>query len=175
MLNDLLELTTTLVHSSHEPRISSITGPAMPPRSRHAKSSSVGSSSSTADVNGILADSPGFKAPAPAGTATRRRRQSRGAAATPGSPVVLVPKPLVRNEPSIIAETRKFEPLKFATTVLLSFFLEAGLHTIASNVGVGDLAAVSRRHDSWTEVLPFLGWKIFKLGIYWGSDFDGTF
>ncbi|KAJ9609159.1 hypothetical protein H2200_006931 [Cladophialophora chaetospira] len=173
MLDDLLELTTTLVHPPHEPNISSITGAAMPPRSRHTKASSIASNSSAADVlNGIVAGSPGSKASSPAATATRRRRQSRGAASPPGSPVVLVPKPVARNEPLAIVEEKVAEPLKFATTVVLSFVLEAGLQTLASTVGVGDLAAISRRHDTWNEILGLLGWKIAKLGIYWVSDFD---
>ncbi|OCT53834.1 hypothetical protein CLCR_10227 [Cladophialophora carrionii] len=173
MLGDLVELATTLVHPSHEPSISNITGPTMAPRSRHNKSSSIASSTGAADaVNGILAGTPGSKPSSPAGTTTRRRRQSRSTTSPPGSPVVVVTKPVARGAQPVVIEEREFEPLKFVASVVLSAVLEAALQTAAATVGVGDLAAVSRRPGTWAEVLGLLGWKVVKLGIYWVSNFD---
>ncbi|EXJ70170.1 uncharacterized protein A1O5_06238 [Cladophialophora psammophila CBS 110553] len=149
-----------------------------PPRSRHTKSSSVTSSSSAADVANGIAATPGSKAvPSDTIKVTRPRRSSRSTLSPAGSPVVVIPRPPSRMElpsttKSTVAQAKGFEPLKLAATVVLSTLLEAGLQTAASMVGVGDLGGVSRRPDTWTEVLGLLGWKLTKLGIYWVGDYD---
>ena len=79
------------------------------------------------------------------------------------------------SEPLVIIEAARFDILKWATTVVLSVVIDAVLQTAASEFGVGDLAAVSKRHDSWNGIIALLGWKAVKLGIYWASDFDGMF
>jgi hypothetical protein len=186
MLNDLLELTTTLVHPPHEPNISHIAGPnntsssAMAPRARHAKTNSVVSNAADV-VNGIL---PGSSSPSskPAGkdtgTAPRRRRRSHSTS-TPGSPVVVVPVPSSRSDPSTTSRavgTRRsgFSLYSWGATVLLSFFLEGVLQTATSFVGVGDLAAISEREDSWLGILGLLSFKFARLALYWAAGFDGT-
>ncbi|KIW35086.1 uncharacterized protein PV07_01806 [Cladophialophora immunda] len=184
MLGDLLELTTTLVHPEHEPALSSLAGRSAPsaamapPRSRHAKSSSVASTSSAADAANGIATTPSSKSdPASTMTAGRKRRPSRSTLSPTGSPVVVIPKASPRMElqssaKTNLAQTKELEPLKFAATVVLSTVLESGLQSAASMIGVGDLAGVSRRPDTWAEILGLLGWKIAKLGVYWVGDFD---
>ncbi|OAP57481.1 hypothetical protein AYL99_08219 [Fonsecaea erecta] len=152
-----------------------------PPRSRHAKSSSVASSSSAADIANGIATTPSSKSdpssPTTTTSAARNRRPSRSTASLTGSPVVIIPKASTRSEFQSISKTnvvqkKGFDPMKLAATVVLSTVLEAGLHSAESMVGVGDLAAVSRRPDTWIEILGLLGWKIAKLGIYWVGDYD---
>ncbi|OAG34312.1 hypothetical protein AYO21_11522 [Fonsecaea monophora] len=148
-----------------------------PPRSRHAKSSSVGSTSSAADVANGIATTPSSKSDPSPIIVARKRRPSRPTVSSDGSPVVIIPKPSPRRDldstsKSNLSQRKEFEPLKLAATVVLSTVLESGLQSAASMVGVGDLAAVSRRPDTWTEILGLLGWKITKLGVYWVGDFD---
>lgn len=62
---------------------------------------------------------------------------------------------------------------KFVLTLLLSTTLEVGLQTVAGQLGTGDLAAISKRSDSWFEISGLLGWKVLQLTIYWFGGFDG--
>jgi hypothetical protein len=72
-----------------------------------------------------------------------------------------------------VLDAREFEPWKLVSAVVLSLVLEAGLQTVASFFIASDLAPVSKRPESWTEILSLLGWKIGKLVIYWLNDYDG--
>lgn len=180
MLDDLLALTTTLVHSDHEHELSAASGSEtdiMAPRSRHTKSASVASSTDAdTTVKGTDLINGGMLPPAttPDHTTTRtsKRRPSRSTTSPPSSPVVVIP---ATRKVVIQPEVHKdFEVVKFVGTVILSTLLEAGLQTAASMVGTGDYAAISKRADTWPEILGLLAWKIAKLGIYWAADFDGT-
>ncbi|KIW50032.1 hypothetical protein PV05_11656 [Exophiala xenobiotica] len=178
MLDDLLALTTTLVHSDHEHELSAASGSEtdiMAPRSRHTKSASVASSTDAdTTVKGTDLINGGMLPPAttPDHTTTRtsKRRPSRSTTSPPSSPVVVIP---ATRKVVIQPEVHKdFEVVKFVGTVILSTLLEAGLQTAASMVGTGDYAAISKRADTWPEILGLLAWKIAKLGIYWAADFD---
>lgn len=85
---------------------------------------------------------------------------------------MVIPKPKGVVEP-IKAASKNLGLGKFAITVVLSTLLEAGLQTGASLIGTGDLAAVSKRPETWIEIVGLLGWKVAKLGVYWACDFDG--
>lgn len=179
MLDDLLELTTTLVHPEHEPSIAgtsssaNASGNTMPPRNRHSKTASVSSTtggSTTVDANGGIVPATGPKSGSPA---TARKPRSRSTTSPPGSPIVAVAR---RAEPvKTVGSKNGIQPVKFTLAVLSSIVLEAGLQTAASLVGTGDLAAVSKQPDTWVEISSLLGWKVAKLGLFWFSDFDGMY
>ena len=187
MLDDLLELTGTLVHQEghpHSPTYSASKFDTMPPRSRHSKSASVasstGGSTAVASNGEMLPPAPaspitGSKSSSP--VARKRRGSSRQShTSAPASPIVVIPAKQksepVPTRPSYDLPT---EVGKFVVTVVLSAILEAGLQTVAGTIGVGDLAAVSKRPESWFDIIGLLGWKIIQLGFYWFSGFDGTF
>jgi hypothetical protein len=180
MLDDFLALTTTLIHSDHEHELSAASGSEtdiMAPRSRHTKSASVASSTDadtiikgTDLINGGML--PPATTPDRTTTRTSKRRPSRSTTSPPSSPVVVVPA--TRSVVVHPEEHKNFEIVKFVGTVVLSTLLEAGLQTAASFVGTGDYAAISKRADTWPEIVGLLAWKIAKLGIYWAADFDGT-
>jgi hypothetical protein len=79
----------------------------------------------------------------------------------------------VRVVKQVEAPPKDHEVVKFVATVVLSTVLEAGLQTAASQVVTGGLAAISKRPDTWLEIICLLGWKVAKLGLYWFADFDG--
>ncbi|KIW15299.1 hypothetical protein PV08_05344 [Exophiala spinifera] len=177
MFDDFLALTTTLIHSGHEqpPTDSASSDSAtdsMPPRSRHSKSASVASSSdATTAVKGSDSVNGDMLPPAnTTKTAARKRRASRSTASPPTSPVVVIPATKKLDSPPASHEQHQYA--KFAGVAILSIFLEAGLQTAASTVGVGDLKAISKIADAWPEIIGLLAWKILKLGIYWTAGFD---
>lgn len=181
MLDDLLALTTTLIHSDREQTpgdggTSDSATDDMPPRSRHSKSASVASSSdATAAAKGADSVNGGMLPPASASdratTTTRKRRASRSTTSPPTSPVVVIPA--TRKPESHPAPQRQRHYAKLVGTVILSVLLETGLQTAGSMVGPGDFAAISKTADAWPEILGLLAWKILKLGMYWTAGFDG--
>ncbi|KEF58709.1 uncharacterized protein A1O9_06635 [Exophiala aquamarina CBS 119918] len=159
----------------------------MPPRSRHSKSASVASStggSTAVASNGEMLPPAGAASPSTSkasSPATRKprtgSRSSNTSPAATGSPVVVIPAPKHRNPlnnpaTAVSAYDVTAEAAKFVVTVVLSTILEATLQTVAGSVGVGDLAAVSKRPESWLEIGALLGWKVVLLGIYWFCGFD---
>ncbi|KAJ9630239.1 hypothetical protein H2204_008600 [Knufia peltigerae] len=180
MLDDLLALTTTLIHSDREQTpgdggTSDSATDDMPPRSRHSKSASVASSSdATAAAKGADSVNGGMLPPASASdratTTTRKRRASRSTTSPPTSPVVVIPA--TRKPESHPAPQRQRHYAKLVGTVILSVLLETGLQTAGSMVGPGDFAAISKTADAWPEIVGLLAWKILKLGMYWTAGFD---
>ncbi|KIX06186.1 uncharacterized protein Z518_04160 [Rhinocladiella mackenziei CBS 650.93] len=140
----------------------------MAPRDRHSTSVSI--TSSTVANTAADAINGGMLAPATSGSksaspVTTRKSRSRSTASLPGFPAAVIPK---RVEPP----RRQLEPAKLAVAVVLSTVLEAGLQTAASTIGTGDLAAISKRPDTWLEILGLLGWKVAKLSLCWLINFD---
>ncbi|KAL6240758.1 hypothetical protein RBB50_012322 [Rhinocladiella similis] len=180
MLDDLLALTTTLIHSDHEQTGGSTASDSatdhMPPRSRHSKSASVASSSdATTAVKGADSVNGGMLPPASTPdrttTTTRKRRASRSTTSPPTSPVVVIPATR-KSESHQAPPKQQHHYAKFVGTVILSVLLETGLQTAGSLVGPGDLTAISKTADAWPEIIGLLAWKILKLGIYWTAGFD---
>jgi hypothetical protein len=87
-----------------------------------------------------------------------------------GSPIVALPEKIKISQPVV----RKTVTVgKFILVVILSALLEAGLQTAGSFVTAGDLAAISKRTNSWVEISALVGWKVVLLGVYWFGGFDG--
>ncbi|KIV89342.1 hypothetical protein PV10_08917 [Exophiala mesophila] len=145
----------------------------MPPRSRHSKSASVGSSTggSTAvasTTNGEpLAPGRSDKSSSPASTRKPRSRPTTSSE----NPIVVIPSSKSKIEP-VVSPAQDYSFWKFVSTLVLSTTLEIGLQTIAGQLGTGDLAAISRKSDSWVEISGLLGWKVVQLAIYWYGGFD---
>ena len=195
MLDDLLELTGSLVHQEehHSPARARSPPPiashshdiAMAPRSRHSKSASVASASSTGGSTAVASTSNGemlpptnASSPSSPTTATRKPRTSSRSSNVNASPTPVVVIPSKKSTANESAPTTQpydvtAEAAKFAVTVVLSTLLEAALQTVAGSVGIGDLAAVSKRPESWLEISALLGWKVVLLGVYWFCGFDG--
>lgn len=176
MLDDLLELTTTLIHPDHEPNISDLatskSTDTMGPRSRHTKSGSIASTDAEGTISGTEFINGGMLPPAtpsPATTLTRTKNRSARSTTSPlSAPVVVVPATHVEHPHHDI------EILKLVGAVILSTVLEASLQTAASVVAAGDVAAVSKSANTWVEISGLLAWKIVKLSLYWLAGFDGT-
>lgn len=202
MLDDLLELTGSLVHpgSEQSPPLRSATAfdpnnnspfDDMPPRSRHSKSASVasstGGSTAVASNGEMLPPASGTPSSSKASSPVARKPRTGSRSTHPianaispnvagSTPVVLIPSKQHRNDPAVVskpAEDITAEAAKFAVTVVLSTILEAALQTVSGTIGVGDLAAVSKRPESWLEIGALLGWKVVLLGVYWLFEFDG--
>ncbi|KAK5046714.1 hypothetical protein LTR84_007475 [Exophiala bonariae] len=162
----------------------------MPPRSRHSKSASVasstGGSTAVASNGEMLPPATGTPSSSKAGSPVARKPRTGSRSSYPvanavspavagSTPVVLIPSKQHRAEPAVVsAPTYDLteEAAKFAVTVVLSTILEAALQTVAGTIGVGDLAAVSKRPESWLEIGSLLGWKVVLLGVYWVFEFD---
>lgn len=167
MLDDLVELATTVVHPNHTPDIaphisgasSSRANAKMPPRRRQSKSQSI---SSAVDVNGMLPPA----TPVSGTVKTTRKPRSKSTTSQPGSP-----------RPLISGTTRKAatrDLAKYAGAVTLSIVVQAGLQTVASTfLGTGELAAISKQPESWLEIGSLLGWRVLLLSLYWFGGFDG--
>ncbi|KAL2426076.1 hypothetical protein ABEF95_010579 [Exophiala dermatitidis] len=153
----------------------------MPPRSRHTKSASIGSSvgdTSGADttLNGAMLPpaTPGSSTSSPltarkpliSQQTTLPQQQQQDAQ----KPVVEIPSPS-ELLPSKKTTRKAAEAGKFTLTLVLSALLEGVFHTATAYVIPGDLALVSRRPDT-AAVVGLLGWKIVKLALYWVRNFD---
>ncbi|EXJ92507.1 hypothetical protein A1O3_01059 [Capronia epimyces CBS 606.96] len=140
----------------------------MPPRSRHTKSASIGSSTGGESANGGMLPpaTPGSKSSSPVAA---RKPRSRPTTSTQGleSPAVVVPVPVA----APVAPKKAREAGKFALAIVLSTLLEAVFQTGAAFVTPGDLAVVSRQPDT-AVIVGLLGWKLAKLSLYWFRGFD---
>lgn len=166
MLGDLVELATAVVDPDHTPDINPhIHGAGSSTNmagSRRRKSQSV---ASTADANGM----PPPASPSLTNPALSRKPRSRSTTSPLGSP-----KPTgsgLSNSAPVSPQSLS----KYVAAVVLSILVEAGLQSLTSAfLGTGELAAVSKRSDSWLEIGGLLAWKIALITFYWFGGFDGT-
>jgi hypothetical protein len=189
MLDDLVELATTVVHRDHSPELA--THPAfsraghtsstdMPPRRRGgSKSASISSAGDMAPPAIVPSASSGSKSPSP--VATRGHRRNRSSASNPGD------VPLTPSSPSSRAlanalNTRSYNPdasiTSFLGVVVLSFGLSWILRTGAltyTTYGRAEIAAVSDpdHAEDPRYVAGLFLWRIFVLGLYWFRGYDG--
>lgn len=164
MLNDLIELATTVVHPEHEPDIAPNLGSSKTTMARKRGASKSQSISSAADINGMLPPpTPASKSGTPA-----RKPRSRSTTSPPGSP-----KPVVNAARPAAAPTA--EGLgRYAAVVLLSFVFEAVLMSgVSQFFSTGELAAVSKKDPSELDIAGLASWKLALLSVYWYSGFDG--
>lgn len=142
------------------------------PRSRRAKSQSISSNiEEDVLVNGSMPPpSPPSSRASP--NLTRHRKTPSAANGAPVAITHAVPKQGA-TIPSIPAHRPGVA--KFILVVILSSLAEATLQSVASQVGGGDLATISKHSEDWVEVVALLAWKFFTLGVYWFGGFDGMF
>ncbi|KAH6668035.1 hypothetical protein B0J14DRAFT_177000 [Halenospora varia] len=65
--------------------------------------------------------------------------------------------------------------LRFPLLVVLNLSISSLLYSLSA-VYLGsenDLAEVSRKLDSWSDVASLVGWKTFELALGWYGDYDG--
>lgn len=152
-------------------------------RSRRAKSQSVSSASGIVEAsavpNGIM---PPPSPPATTTSTPRTRHRKTPSVSTSTSPrerdtPLTIPKRIVDaaagpvGTPSI--PPQKPGVARFVLVAGLSALVEALLQSVASQLGTGDLAAVSKHSESWPEIASLLAWKATTLGVYWFGGFDG--
>jgi hypothetical protein len=169
MLDELIELSTTLVNPHHQPNISSLnpsSSHTMPPRRRaHSKSQSISS-----DVNSNkLPSSPLSKFQTPS-----RRTPRQSTTSPPASPTFsFAPEPKSVPAPVSQRKSQIPKPLQFPLVVVLSLALSSLLFSLIAEFTTGDLASISKHSESWAEIAGLLGWKVIELGVYWFGGYDG--
>ena len=162
MLNDLVELATTVVHPDHEPDIAGSSSK-MPRRRQGSKSQSI---SSAADVNGMLPP------PTPASKSGTPARKPRSPSMTnpPGSP-----RPNVSVAYGAAPQSRLKNIGGYLGSVVLSIVAEGILNSVASQFfSTGELAAISDSAPTTLLVVGVVSWKLFMLTLFWFGGFDGT-
>jgi hypothetical protein len=72
----------------------------------------------------------------------------------------------------ITAPAWLYSLLSFAIVALASLSLSMILLSLSKGIIQGDLAATSKRLDSWLEVSGLMTWRLVELGIAWISGCD---